>query len=34
MYQNTRAAIAVGLFLAFFASTSSAQQTPLKIGVR
>ncbi|WFU72026.1 MULTISPECIES: ABC transporter substrate-binding protein [unclassified Bradyrhizobium] len=33
MYRNTRAVLAAGLLLACFASPSSAQQTPLKIGV-
>ncbi len=33
MHRNARAAVAAGLFLASFAGPSSAQQTPLKIGV-
>jgi branched-chain amino acid transport system substrate-binding protein len=33
MYRNTRAALAAGLVLACFSGPSSAQQTPLKIGV-
>ena len=33
MHRNARAAVAAGLFLASFTGPSSAQQTPLKIGV-